>query len=298
MDIHVAFNFATSSLIIGEINWTNTIIQVKKNFVYEEPDLLVNTYYKQLKEVVASLNKNTASKYINKVNDSHDVVEYLMVLMNHRCAQKLADKGEGIFRYINTNSIVTATNVTNNLPLELANIAHIWSSNSAGKYVNIQHKLETESLSHSFLNLESYIHITSPIRRLVDLLNIIQFQHLFGFTLSEKSVEFYQYWTSIEKMFYINTTTKSIKKVQNECNLLHLCTSDPTILEKIWNGYVFDIVDPNQYIIYIPDLKIFSRVILREKIGEKLELYSKGQFKLFIFNNEAKMKKKIRLQYI
>jgi hypothetical protein len=80
--------------------------------------------------------------------------------------------------------------------------------------------------------------------------------------------------------------------------LLHLCTSDPTILEKLWNGYVFDIVDPNQYIIYIPDLKIFSRVILREKIGEKLDLYSKGQFKLFIFNNEAKMKKKIRLQYI
>ena len=298
MDLHIYFDFATSSMIIREIKYSNSIIQVKKNYVYDEPDLLTNIHYKQLKEVVASLNKNTASKYINKVIDSHDVVEYLMVLMNHRCAQKLLVNGEGIFRCIGSTIDASTNTVTNNLPLELANMAYIWSSNSAGKYINIQHKLEEESLCHSFLNLQSYVHITSPIRRLVDLLNIIQFQRFFGFTLSEKSVEFYQYWTSIEKMSYINTTTKSIKKVQNECNLLHLCTSDPTILEKVWSGYVFDIVDPTQYIIYIPDLKIFSRVILREKIGEKFELYSKGQFKLFIFNNEAKMKKKIRLQYI
>ena len=298
MDLHISFDFAASSMIIREIKYSNSIIQVKKNYVYDEPDLLTNIHYKQLKEVVASLNKNTASKYINKVIDSHDVVEYLMVLMNHRCAQKLLVNGEGIFRCIGSTIDASTNTVTNNLPLELANMAYIWSSNSAGKYINIQHKLEEESLCHSFLNLQSYVHITSPIRRLVDLLNIIQFQRFFGFTLSEKSVEFYQYWTSIEKMSYINTTTKSIKKVQNECNLLHLCTSDPTILEKLWNGYVFDIVEHNnglfQYIIYIHELKIFGKIVLRDK----LELYCKGQFKLFIFNNEAKMKKKIRLQFI
>ena len=298
MDLHIYFDFATSSMIIREIKYSNSIIQVKKNYVYDEPDLLTNIHYKQLKEVVASLNKNTASKYINKVIDSHDVVEYLMVLMNHRCAQKLLVNGEGIFRCIGSTIDASTNTVTNNLPLELANIAHIWSSNSAGKYVNIQHKMEGESLCHSFLNLESYVHITSPIRRLVDLLNIIQFQTQFDFVLSEKAQEFYQYWTSIEKISYINTTTKSIKKVQNECNLLHLCTSDPTILEKVWNGYVFDIVEHNnglfQYIIYIHELKIFGKIVLREKLA----LYYKGNFKLFIFNNEAKMKKKIRLQYI
>jgi exoribonuclease R len=249
------------------------------------------------------LNKNPASKYTGYIKDSHDVVEYLMVLMNHRCAQKLLDKGEGIFRCISstTTELITDT-TTNNLPQDLpqdiANIAYTWSSNSSGKYINVKNKLETESLSHQFLNLESYVHITSPIRRLVDLLNIIQFQTQFNFVLSKKAQEFYQYWTSIEKVSYINTTTKSIKKVQNECNLLHLCTSDPTILEKVWNGYVFDIVEHNnglfQYIIYILELKIFGKIVLREK----LDLYCKGQFKLFIFNNEAKMKRKIRLQFI
>jgi exoribonuclease R len=293
-------------LCIREIKYSNSIIQVKKNYIYDEPELLTNIHYKQLKEVVASLNKNPASKYTGYIKDSHDVVEYLMVLMNHRCAQKLLDKGEGIFRCISststanatTNATTELTKDTNNLPQDIANIAYTWSSNSSGKYINVKNKLETESLSHQFLNLESYVHITSPIRRLVDLLNIIQFQTQFDFVLSEKAQEFYQYWTSIEKISYINTTTKSIKKVQNECNLLHLCTSDPTILEKVWNGYVFDIVEHNnglfQYIIYIHELKIFGKIVLREKLA----LYYKGNFKLFIFNNEAKMKKKIRLQYI
>jgi len=305
MDLTISFDFATSSLCIREIKYSNTIIQVKKNYIYDEPDLLTNIHYKQLKEVVAALNKNTASKYTGYIKDSHDVVEYLMVLMNHRCAQKLLDKGEGIFRCISSTSTATATieltkdtTDTDILPQEIANFAHIWSSNSSGKYINVKNKLETESLCHQFLNLESYVHITSPIRRLVDLLNIIQFQLNFDFVLSEKAQEFYQYWTSIEKVSYINTTTKSIKKVQNECNLLHLCTSDPSILEKVWNGYVFDIVEHNnglfQYIIYIHELKIFGKIVLRDK----LDLYCKGQFKLFIFNNEAKMKKKIRLQYI
>ena len=308
MDLHIYFDFATSSLCIREIKYSNTIIQVKKNYIYYEPDLLTNIHYKQLKEVVASLNKNPASKYTGYIKDSHDVVEYLMVLMNHRCAQKLLDKGEGIFRCI--SSTATATNeltkdtdnlhqdLHQDLPQDIANIAYTWSSNTSGKYINVKNKLKTESLSHQFLNLESYVHITSPIRRLVDLLNIIQFQTQFNFVLSGKAQEFYQYWTSIEKVSYINTTTKSIKKVQNECNLLHLCTSDPTILEKVWNGYVFDIVEHNnglfQYIIYIHELKIFGKIVLREK----LDLYCKGQFKLFIFNNEAKMKKKIRLQFI
>ena len=297
MDLHISFDFDSSSLLITEIKYSNSIIQVKKNYVYDEPDLLTNIYYKQLKEVVASLNKNKA----NKIKDSHDVVEYLMVLMNHRCAQKLLVSGEGIFRCITSTSTSTSTKLTkdtNDLPTDIANLAHIWASNSSGKYINVKNKLETESLCHQFLNLESYVHITSPIRRLVDLLNIIQFQLNFDFVLSEKASEFYQYWTSIEKISYINTTTKSIKKVQNDCNLLHLCTSDPAILDKLWSGYVFDIVEHNnglfQYIIYIPELKIFGKIVLREK----LDLYYKGQFKLFIFNNEAKMKKKIRLQYI
>ena len=116
MDLHIYFDFATSSMIIREIKYSNSIIQVKKNYVYDEPDLLTNIHYKQLKEVVASLNKNPASKYTGYIKDSHDVVEYLMVLMNHRCAQKLVDKGEGIFRCISSTSIAT-TNATTTIEL-------------------------------------------------------------------------------------------------------------------------------------------------------------------------------------
>ena len=142
MDLHISFDFAASSMVIKEIKYSNSIIQVKKNYVYDEPELLTNIHYKQLKEVVASLNKNPASKYTGYIKDSHDVVEYLMVLMNHRCAQKLVDKGEGIFRCINSTSTATTelTKDTTNLPQDIANIAYTWSSNSSGKYINVKNK--------------------------------------------------------------------------------------------------------------------------------------------------------------
>ena len=44
-----------------------------------------------------------------------------------------------------------------------------WMS-SGGRYVNYDNIAE-----HQLLDLEAYIHITSPIRRLIDLLNIINF---------------------------------------------------------------------------------------------------------------------------
>ena len=34
----------------------------------------------------------------------------------------------------------------------------------------------SDELKHEILNMDNYIHMTSPIRRLVDLLNMIRFQ--------------------------------------------------------------------------------------------------------------------------
>ena len=46
----------------------------------------------------------------------------------------------------------------------------MWSSGGTYvKYKNIE--------GHEILDLDAYVHITSPIRRLVDLLNILEFQH-------------------------------------------------------------------------------------------------------------------------
>ena len=68
--------------------------------------------------------------------------------------------------------------------------------------------------------------------------------------------------------------------------------------ENEYEGYVFDKIERHdglfQYIVYLVELKTVSRINLRHNI----ENYSKNKFKVFIFNDEASLKKKIRIHLI
>jgi exoribonuclease R len=145
--------------------------------------------------------------------------------------------------------------------------------------------------------MEAYIHITSPIRRLVDLLNIIKFQQITGIIqLSENVNTFYKKW--LADLDYINVTMRSIRKVQCDCTLLDLCCNNAAVLEKKYDGYVFDKIFRNdalfQYIVFLPELKLSSRITLREN----LENYDCKQFKLYLFQDEDNFKRKIRLNLV
>ena len=142
--------------------------------------------------------------------------------------------------------------------------------------------------------MDAYVHITSPIRRLVDLLNIIKFQQTQNLiTLSQSASDFFQLW--IQQIDYINVTMRSIKKIQNDCNLLNTCYNDPAILKKSYDGYCFDKIVRSdglfQYIVFLPELKLTSRITIREDMSN----YELKQYKLVLFSNEVKFKKKIRL---
>ena len=65
--------------------------------------------------------------------------------------------------------------------------------------------------SHDMLDLDAYIHITSPIRRLPDLLNIIQIMDALDLIkMSEKSKEFYTSWTNEKNIDYISYSLWSV----------------------------------------------------------------------------------------
>jgi len=292
LDLELFENKENGEIKINSYKFSNCLIKVFKNFVYEEPDLLKNKYYTQLFDVVTRLCSKT--KYIKSIRDSHDVVCYLMVLMNYTCAKEMLSKKVGIFRsaLIKKDGHLVNTELVE-VPDEVGQFIKIWNS-TAGQYIDISANSET-NISHDLLDLDAYIHITSPIRRLVDLLNIIKFQQSFGLhKLSDDAIIFYDSW--LRELDYINTTMRAIRKVQIDCNLLNLCFSNPDILEPLYDGYCFDKLERNdglfQYIVFLPELKITSRITLRDN----LENYERRKYKLFIFTNEDKMKKKIRLQ--
>ena len=91
---------------------------------------------------------------------------------------------------------------------------------------------------------------------------------------------------------------RSIRKVQNDCALLELYTNHPEKIEDLYQGYILDKnIKTNgifEYSVYLPELKITSRINTHISI----ENYQKHNFKLYLFNDEESLKKKIRLQII
>lgn len=284
----------TTSYTIIETKYTNCIIKVARNYAYESNELLSSSYYHELLTLVKALSVNY--KYINNVRNSHELVCYLMILMNYHCAQELLVCKKGIFRSTILKKQVV---LPGDLPEEVSKFIKIWNSVS-GQYIDSEIVTDEEFAllrRHELLEMDAYVHMTSPIRRLVDLLNIIKFQKEKNLiTLSEESDAFYKKWLS--EIDYINVTMRAIRKVQLDCSLLDLCYNNPETMNKLYDGYCFDKLLRNdglyQFIIYIPELRMSSRITLRNN----LENYEKRQFKLFLFSDEEKFKKKIRLQLV
>jgi exoribonuclease R len=276
------------------VQYKNTLIKVFKNYAYEQTELLTDSDYIMLLSNARKMSQ--LYKYISNIRNSHDVVSYLMVFMNYHCAQELLKQRNGIFR---STIVKKQVSLPSNLPADVSQFIKIWNS-SCGQYIDLQGTKEEDRdafMRHDLLNMDAYIHITSPIRRLVDLLNMIQIQENMGLiTLSSSASDFYRKW--IDQLDYINTTMRSIRKVQNDCSLLDICFNDPDILDKTYDGYCFDKLVRNdglfQFIVFLPELKLTAKITLRDN----LDNYELRQYKLYLFNDEDKCKKKIRLHLV
>ena len=272
---------------IVDIKFGSSFVKLDKNYCYEESALLKYSKYTDLLAITREL--NAKNRYLDIVGDSHDVVAYLMILMNYHCAKKMLEHKTGIFR----STIVKPgyNTIPSNVPEDVSKFLKIFNS-AGGKYV---YGDGLTNVKHDMLGLDAYIHITSPIRRLVDLLNMIQFQQVAGIIkLPDKAVHFYQEW--IADLDYINQSMKSIRKVQNECCLLELCTSNPTVVNGEHTGYVFNKEltrkGLNQYTVYLPALKLMSKITTNEDLHD----YACAKFRLYLFNDEESLTRKIRLQ--
>jgi len=275
---------------IIDIQYSNCLIKVFKNYTYEHKELLSNMHYKKLFDTTKILAKKY--KYINNVRNSHEVVCYLMILMNYNCAKEMLKFKTGIFR---STIMKREVLVPDFVPDDVGKFIKIWNS-SCGQYIDIS-KADDINTRHELLDMDAYIHITSPIRRLVDLLNIIKFQKIMNLIeLSPNVDSFYEKW--INDLDYINVTMRSIRKVQIDCSLLDLCANHPDIMDKEYDGFLFDKLARNdglyQFIVFLPELKLASRITLRDNF----ENFNNKKFKLFLFNDEESFKKKIRLHLL
>lgn len=273
---------------VTNVSFGVAMVKVFKNYRYEEKQLLEDEQYIWMFNEMQNLCKNI--KIISTIKDSHDLINYLMVFMNSTCAEKMLDFKQGIYRSLTLNNM---REIPENVPEDVTKFLKLWNC-SSGQYSTF-----SEQQGHILVRegVESYIHITSPIRRLVDLLNSIKFQKLMGIcNFSSDADDFYTKWEN--RLEYINTTMRAIRKVQNDCTILNMVTTKPEMLTNSYEGYVFDKIRRNdglyQYIVYLHRLKILSRITARND----LENYECVSFRIFVFNDETSLKRKIRLQII
>jgi exoribonuclease R len=278
---------------IIDVKYGNCLIKVARNFCYEEASLLRNEKYNSLLDITKNLSRK--NRYISSIKNSHDVVCYLMILMNYYCATEMLKHKTGIFR---STIMKRECVVPDSVPEDVAKYIKIWNS-ASGQYIDgtLVTNSDTSSIRHDLLDMDAYIHITSPIRRLVDLLNMIKLQSVLGVVkLSENVDKFYEKW--LRDLEYINTTMRSIRKVQCDCTLLDLCANNADVIDKEYDGYIFDKINRNdglfQYIVFLPELKLSSRITLRDDF----ENFDSRKFKLFLFNDEESFKRKIRLHLV
>ena len=272
---------------IINIKYSNSLIKVSKNYCYEETDLIKDKKYTLLLNTTQKISKK------NNIKTSHDLVGYLMVLMNYNCAKCMMPNKVGIFRSTIMNKSVY---IPDHVPEEVSKFIKIWNS-SSGQYIDGSNILNNDAIRHDLLDMDAYINITSPIRRLVDLLNMIKFQETMNIlNLSPFAECFYVKW--INELDYINVTMRSIRKLQIDSTLLDKCTNNMELIDKEYDGYMFDKIIRNdklyQFIVFLPELRLSSRITLRDNINN----FENKKFKLFLFKDEENYKKKIRLHLL
>lgn len=287
------------SLDKSQIEYKNVLINVKKNFRYERSNLLNNIHYQNIFNISKLMDKN--------IKDSHDVVAHWMVQMNAYTGISMVDKKIGIFRAVVFTDPYKDISELEKIDADEDTCRTIktWN-NTTGKYIAYS---ETEDLAHELIELKTfkqhnygksisrpYIHITSPIRRLVDLLNQIILLNKYNLItkISSNAIEFLSNWMG--NLNYINTTMRSIRKIQTDCNVLHKCINNPIYMDMTHKGIVFDkLIKANgmyTYMVYLSNLKLLSRITCPYDLVN----YSYHMFKMFMFDDEHSFKKKIRLQ--
>jgi exoribonuclease R len=269
----------TTKQQVGEPVYKNVLIRINKNYVYEDTKgLEKNAAYKVLRELALT-------------TDSHEVVSFWMIKMNSECARYMSERGKGVFRGKSFKSVSTSEAITS---VSEASKSVSEASKSVSEAIpsylfeKCAITYEKEATPHTQLGLDAYVHITSPIRRLVDILNQILFQK----DVSTGCQTFFDKW--FDKLDQINRATKDIRRVQMDCDLLALCISDSNLVNREFIGIVFDKEDADNYMVYVEELKLVSRVKSSETIPNGLRV----KLKIYMFHDEHKLCKKVRCAII
>ena len=269
--------FAMDLTIVGDkiesTDYNNVLICVKKNYRYEEPKLLRNPMYKSILSLMSNLDMS--------VKDSYKCIEKWMIYFNSKIGEALSQYNKGVFRYCKVSQ------TTNNyIPPDLIDYIS-WGETTSG------YSLYDNDISHDVLGVPYYAQMSSPIRRIVDILNMIELHEQKEIcSLSPNTINYKNSWFC--KIEDINTTIRSIKRLESETKLLKHYLNTENIDTIVYEGYIVSLINEKSFKVFIPELQVTSVL----KILEPMELYKKIKCTLCLLQDEVNIVQKIRLNII
>jgi exoribonuclease R len=313
MDVEIT---SSGTILMETATFRTDQICVSRNYEYESPELLANNDYLDLLRI---------SKLADpSIHDSHDVVAFWMIQMNTICGSVLVRHNSPMQLVPpcsrNTANTFAPTSLRRShntcilrgggiLKVQAEEIPHTTLDDSTKRFLqNWKHTnciyrvydssvMDSSSYYHAGLDTHTYAHMTSPIRRLVDIVNQTLFIYQLNLVdhVSPDALEFCKNW--IEKIDYINQSMKSIRKLQMDCELIHLCETNPSLLTTVHSGVVFDKKCRDGFYSYMVYLKDLHRVARVRSIVDYPE-HTSLTFRLFFFTDEDNIRDKVRLQIV
>jgi len=217
-----------------------TIIKNRKQYDYHDISLVHHPLFSLSRKIT----KNLFNKDVENWS-THQMVETLMILCNHLISLLLKDNDKLIYR-IHQRSIIEDEN--SDIPIELKPILKILNSNSA--------EYSYDYIGHQSLDLTSYTHFTSPIRRYIDcyIHKLLTYQEV-------KKID-------IDKINDFNKRTRKLERDINRQKLIEYVNYNEKLDAKV---YIIQISENRFKItLYFPEWKIFYPYQLFDKIMQKI----------------------------
>lgn len=261
-----------------EINFEikKTILKNIVNTTYEKYDEQINKdiiYKNKLVELCEfMINKIKTNIKFEKNNISHKLIEVFMVWTNYYC---------GNYLYKNKNKMFVRTqdkivDLSENIPEYARSFLNI-----GAKYEFVDGYTQKEYLHYS-LGIENYCHVTSPMRRFIDMIN-----HLLLHDIDSKT-DSYTKLIKLVNVDKINSTLKNYKKLSSGYDLLKYLE-----FTNEFKGCVFDKLNNNKVLIVLFDkTNNFKKIIKTEMpIGyEKINKFDEVNIQVFYDSYKFKSK--------
>jgi exoribonuclease R len=255
-----------------------TILNNIVNTTYEKYDKFINADVKYKNKLIALCkfminNMNCSIEFNSETDISHSLIEVFMIWTNYYTGNYLHNE--------KNKMLVRTQDKFANLEAVIPEYSRTFL-NIGAKYQFINSKTDIDFIHHS-LGIKNYCHITSPMRRFVDMINHLL---LHDIDLIDES---YSRLIKLINIENINSRLKTYKKISNAYNLIvHL---------KITNKFkacIFDILKNNKVLLVLCDRENNFKKIIKVELPIEYNSTIKqfDEFNIELYYNPYKFKSK------